>query len=287
MTTVKFQGSGVGAVAAKGVEHLPGEFGEHGGVVLAVYQETGAANSHAAFNVRHGADGSPVFSKLVDGHVMAKTLPDVVGGHTLTDDVSVVSGDVEEAAGADGGVVDQGDGTDRGAQAGTKDAEFGVALLLKPAEAAAGVADGLAVGLEGEANIGAADLVGALVALGHAAVVIGHAHFKGGDAETLNPVAEAVLALPLSVPVRENKDGGTGTGAWVRTRNDGPSGREELSVNDVVFGPRGFDGAGEGQDVFRIEAVVGGGGGGEPVVAGRDGILGILADEGAGIGMVG
>jgi len=48
---------------------------------------------------------------------------------------------------------------------------LGIALLLEPVEAAVGVLDGLAVGLEGEADVGAADLVGALVAMGHAAVV--------------------------------------------------------------------------------------------------------------------
>jgi len=107
-----------------------------------------------------------------------ETFPDVIGGHALTDDVGVVGGNVEKAAGADAFIVREGDIADRRANAGAEDAELGIALLLEPVEAAAGVLDGLAIGLEGEADIGAADLVGAFVAVGHAAVVVGHAHLR-------------------------------------------------------------------------------------------------------------
>jgi len=75
-------------------------------------------------------------------------------------------------------------------------------------EAAAGVLDGLAVGLEGESDVGAADLVSALVAVGHAAVVVGHTHFENGDAHTLNPAAETVLAVPFGVPVGRRRTAG-------------------------------------------------------------------------------
>src|SRR5713101_8810416 len=77
----EFEGAGVGSVAAKGVEHLAGEFGEHGGVVLAVDHEGGAAGAHTTLDVGHGADGGPVLAELVDGDVVAKAFPDVVGGH--------------------------------------------------------------------------------------------------------------------------------------------------------------------------------------------------------------
>ncbi len=203
MAAGEFEGARVGAVAAEGVEHLASEFGEHSGVVLAVDHESVAAGAHAAFDVGHGADGRPIVAEFVNGNVVAKAFPDVVGGHALADDVGVVGGDMEEPAGADTFIVDESDVADGGADAGAEDAKLAVALLLKPAEAAAGVLDGLAVSLKGEADVRTADLVGAFVAVGHAAVVVGHAHFENGDAETLNPVAETVLAVPFGVPVGE------------------------------------------------------------------------------------
>ncbi len=204
----ELEGAGIGAVAAKGVEHLAREMGEHGGVVLAVDHEGGTAGAHAAFDVGHGTDGGPVFAEFVDGDVVAKAFPDVIGGHALADDIGVVGGDVEETAGADAFVVNKSDVADRGADAGAEDAELGVALLFEPVEASSAILDSLAVGLQGQADIGAADLVGALVAFGHAAVVIGHAQLEDGDAEALNPAAKAVLAMPFGVPVGEEEDGG-------------------------------------------------------------------------------
>ena len=177
MAAGEFEGAGFSAMATEGIEHLAGELGEHGGVVLAVNHESGAAGTHAAFDIRHGTDGRPIFAELVDGDVVAKAFPDVVGGHALADDVGEVRGDVKETAGADAFIVDESDVADRGTDAGAEDAKLGVTLLLEPVEAAAGVLDSLAVGLEGEADVGAADLVGALVAAGHAAVVVRHAHF--------------------------------------------------------------------------------------------------------------
>jgi hypothetical protein len=281
----EFEGAGVGTVAAEGVEHLAGEFGEHGGVVLAVEHEGVASGAHAALNVGHGADGGPVVAELIDTDMVSKTFPDVIGRHTLADDIGVVGGDVEEATGADAFIVNEGDIADRRAKAGAEDAELGVTLLFEPVEAAAGVLDGLSVGLEGEADIRAADLVGALVAADHAAVVVGHAHLEDGDAHALNPVAEAVLAVPFSVPVGEEED----RGALLLPP-------KELGMNDVVFRPGRFDGTGESEDVFcfkcgrratDVEAVIGGWGGGIPVPAVLDGFVGILVDERARIGLIG
>ncbi len=195
---------------------------------------------------------------------------------------------MEEAAGADSCVVDEGDGANGRPETGAENAEFGEALLFEPAEAAAGILDGLAVGLEGQADIGAADLVGAFVAGGHAAIVVRHAHFEDSDSQALNPAAEAVLAVPFGVPVGKDEDGRTRTGPFTS--------RKELSVDGVVFGPRRFDGAGEGQDIVffmrgreatDVEMVVRGGRGGVPRGAVFDGISGVLAEEGAGIGVVG
>jgi len=84
---------------------------------------------------------------------------------------------VEKATGADGLVVGKRYIANGRADAGAEDAESCVALLLEPAEAAAGILDGLTICLEREADVWAADLVGAFVALGHAAVMVGHAHF--------------------------------------------------------------------------------------------------------------
>src|SRR5258708_32951769 len=136
-------------MAGEGVEHLASKLGEDGGVVFAVDHEGVAAGAHAALDVGHGADGGPVVAELVYGDVVAKAFPDVIGGHALADYVGVVGGDVEEAAGAEAFIVNEGDVADRGADAGAKDAEPGVALLFEPMEAAAGGLDGRAVWLGG------------------------------------------------------------------------------------------------------------------------------------------
>ena len=113
-----------------------------------------------------GLIGSPVVAEFVHRDVVAQAFPDVVRGHPLADHVGVIRGEVEEAAGFDGFVVHQGDVTDGRAEAGAKNAEPGVTLLLEPAEAAACIVDRLAVGLESQADVGATNLVGALVASG-------------------------------------------------------------------------------------------------------------------------
>src|SRR5436309_12083707 len=53
----KFEGARVGAVVAKGVEHLAGELGEHGGVVFTVEHEGVASGTHTPFDVGHWAYG--------------------------------------------------------------------------------------------------------------------------------------------------------------------------------------------------------------------------------------
>jgi hypothetical protein len=276
VAAVEFQGAGVGAMAAQGGEHLGGQFGEEGGVVLAVDHEGVLAGAQAALDVGHGADGGPEVAEFVDGDVVAQAFPDVVGGHTLADHVCEVGGDVEEAAGTEAFVVDQGDIADGGADAGTEDAQARETPLFEPAEATAGILDGLAVGLEREADVGADELVGAFVALGHAAVVVGEAHPQHSDPDALEPLAQAALAVPFGVPVGKEEDRGT----LLRCR-------EELRVDGVVLGPGGGDRAGESEDIVGSEAVVAGGGGGEPMVARFDGLLGILARELGRVGVAG
>src|SRR5712664_1487630 len=118
----------------------------------------------------------------------AQTFPHVRCCHSLTHDVGKIGRNMEEAAGANGGIVNQGDVADRGADARSENAQPRKALLLKPAQAAARVLDRLAVRLKSKADIGAYKLVGTLVPLGHAAVVVRQAHFEGADADTLQPV---------------------------------------------------------------------------------------------------
>jgi hypothetical protein len=283
----EFESAWFGAMPAEGVQHLAGERGEHGGVVLAVDHESDAAGAHAALDVGHGADGSPIFAKLVDSHMVAKALPDVVGGHTLADDVGIVGGDVEKTAGADAFVVDESDVANGRSDAGPEDAEFGIALLLKPVEAAASVLDGLAVGLKREADIGATDLVGALMAVGHAVIVIGHAHLEHSDPHALNPAAKAVLALPFGVPVGQDKDSRAGPNASSsRAGVDGFVSGKELGVDGVVFRPGRFDGTGKGENVFAIKVVIGSRRGGVPFGARLDGFASVFTDELGGIGVL-
>ncbi len=285
MAAMELEGSRFGAVAAEGVQHLVGEFREHGGVILAVDKKCVAASAHAAFHVGHRANGSPEFAQFLDGYMVPKTLPDVIGGHALADDVSVIGRDVEKAARANCRVMNESDGADGRAKAGAEDAEFGVTLLFKPAKAAAGILDGLAVGLESQTDVGAADLIGALMTAGHAAVVVGQAQLQCGDPEAGNPFAEAILAMPFGVPVGKDEDSGASRGFYRRapTARGGP----EPGVDGIVFGPGGFDGTGKGEDIFGVEAVVGGRSRGVPLVAVFNGILRVLADKSDGIGIAG
>jgi hypothetical protein len=67
--------------------------------------------------------------------------------------------------------------------------------------------DGLAVGLKCQAYVRAYELVGALVAFGHAAVMVGEAQAEDRNAYPLEPIAEAALAMPFGIPVGEEDYG--------------------------------------------------------------------------------
>src|SRR2546430_1099788 len=90
--------------------------------------------------------------------------------------------------------------------------------------------------------------------------------------------------MPFRVPVRKNEDGGAARRFDRRLPTAG--GRPEVGVNGIVLGPRRFDRAGEAEDVFGVEAIVRGGGGGIPVAAVFDGALSIGADKGTRIGLI-
>ena len=189
VAAVEGQGTGMGIVAAEGGQHLLGQSGEEGRVVFAVDHKGVFAGTQATLDVGHRANGRPVFAELVYGDMVAKGFPDVGGRHALADDVGKVGGDVEEAASTHDGIVNQSDVADGRADAGAENAEAGKTLLLEPPDAAASVLDGLAIGLEGDADVGADELVSALMAFSHAAVVVGEAHFQGSDADALEPFA--------------------------------------------------------------------------------------------------
>src|SRR5580692_4670875 len=125
VAAVELEAAGVGTMAAKGVEHLTAQLGEHGGVVLAIDEEGLAVGAHAALDVGHGADGRPVVAEFLDRDVVAKALPYVVGGHALADDVRVIGGKMQEAASFNGGIVHEGDVADGRAEAGTQNTEAG------------------------------------------------------------------------------------------------------------------------------------------------------------------
>ena len=57
-------------------------------------------------------------------------------------------------------------------------------------------------------------------------------------------------------------------------------------MDSVVFRPERFYGTGEGEDILGVEAVIGGGRGRVPLPAAFNGFAGVVADEGAGIGVV-
>jgi len=139
-------------------------------------------------------------------------------------------------------VVDEGDVADRRADAGAEDAELGVALLFEQWRQRRASWTDWRLAWRVRPMLGPQIWSGAFVTLGHAAVVVvGHAHFQDGDAETLNPAAKATLAVPFGVPVGEEKDGRACTGAlatpselkWSR-------GRERVGRGRYCFPARGI-----------------------------------------------
>jgi len=101
-------------------------------------------------------------------------------------------------------------------------------LRGKPGDCAASVGDGLTIGSNGEADVGSDEMVSAIVAGDGAAVVIGHAHAKSGNAESVEPAGERDVSMGLCIPVRKDEDG------WA-----GVSGAEEACAHRIVFGPGG------------------------------------------------
>src|SRR2546426_8515599 len=91
--------------------------------------------------------------------------------------------------------------------------------------------------------------------------------------------------MPFGIPVGKDED----RGASCRLDRGTPTagGGPEPGVDGIVFGPGGFDRTGEGEDIFGVEAVVGGRSRGVPVVAVFNGLLRVLAGESDGVGIGG
>ena len=143
-------------------------------------------------------------------------------------------------------------------------------------EGAASVGDGLAIGGDGEADVGADQVVGARVAGDGAAVVVRHAEAQSGDAENVEPAGESDVGVGLGVPVGKDQDSRAG---MFRA--------EEAGVDGVVLGPGRRVGGGEGEDAVGGKAVVGGGRGGVEVVAARESFRDPAVEEGARVGVIG
>ena len=144
----------------------------------------------------------------------------------------------------------------------------------------------MSVGLECEADVGPADLVGAFVAFGHASSMVWHAHFQRGYAEAGDPFAEAVLSVPFGVPVGkdENSRAFLGFNGWTPVSGSGP----EACVDDIVFRPgRDSIEPRESKDVLFIEVVISGWRSGEPFCAVFDRVFGVIVDKIAGVRVTG
>lgn len=263
-------------VGAEGVEELLRVLGPEGGVVAGADEQGTLAVGAEATDVGKRADRRPPAAQLVEADFGAETFPNVHGGHPGGDDVGEIGGDVEKRAGAEERFVGEGDKADGRADGGAEDAEAVVALRGEPVEGAASVGDGLAIGGDGEADVGADEVVGARVAGDGAAVVVRHAEAQSGDAENVEPAGESDVGVGLGVPVREDEDSGAG---MFRA--------EETGVDGIVLGPGRRVGGREREDAVGGEAIVGGGRDSVEVVAARESFRDPTVKEGARVGVIG
>jgi len=168
-----------------------------------------------------------------------KTLPDVIGGHGLTDYVGVVGGDVKKASGAEAVIVHEGDIADEEPMPGTEDAELGIALLFEQWRHRRASWTGLAIGLEREAGYGGRRSGRARSCRGPCGGRGRDAHLGGGMPRTLIQCAETVLVVPFGVP----NWGGR------RQRSLLLPGKSWEVGRCLFFGPGEFEGI-EGEDTF-------------------------------------
>ena len=109
---------------------------------------------------------------------------------------------MQENSGADKRVVRHGDESDRRTDTGAYQPQFSVALASKPLQASAHVENGLPVGFEREADIGAHEVVGPLVARNHSPVVIRHGKTQRGNSPAVEPLTNFHLYVPFGIPLR-------------------------------------------------------------------------------------
>lgn len=236
-------------------------------------------------NVRHGADRRPAGANLVLGNFRTHRFPDVDGGEAGGDNISEIAGHVKQSGGTNERFVRSGDAGDAGAEAGTENSERAVTARFEPAKAAAGVANCLAIGLKSKANVWANDVVGTRMAGRGALVVIRQAETKRRNAKAVQPAANVDVRRIVGVPLGEDDNRGTGSARV---------GREQTSVDAIVFGPRRMDGTGEfqfcrprGEALRRAQFVIARCFAGEPGVTGNERFRDEFAEKRARLRFVG
>src|SRR5580658_8721879 len=245
-------------VAADRGEEFVGQFVGESGVVAPADRQNLFARAVQARDVRIRTNGRKIAADFVERNFVVQRLPYVRSCESGSNHITKICGDMQERAGAQSRFMRDGEKREAGADTGAENAEAVVALLFEPAQGASRIEHRLAIGLQGEADVGAHHIIRSRMAGNGAAIVIGQAQFHGGDAELIQPPADVLLLLPTRIPLRENDYGRT---AAARVK--------QLRVQAIILRPRRGDGAGEREDVVS-ERVVVRRGGGEPFVAACD-----------------
>src|SRR5579875_54555 len=229
--------------------------------------------------VRHRADGRPEIANLLFGNLRAQRLPNVNGGQAVCDDVSKITGNVQQGRSTNQRLVRSGDAGNARAEADAHNSERAVAARREPAQTAARVANRLAIGLQREPDVRTDDVVGAWMARNRAPVVIRQTQPQRGDAEAIEPAAKLHVRSVVRVPLRQNNNCRAASGR-----------RKKSRVDAIVFRPGRLDGAGKfqflapGRAIFRRPRnEVGGRFTGEPLIAARDRFLHEIGEKRAGI----
>src|SRR5207253_3163582 len=161
-------------------------------------------------------------------------------------------------------------------------AQFPVALAGEPLQASPDVQNSLRVGFKCEADMGNDEMVGALVARNHAAVVIRHRQAQRGNSPAIEPQANFHLYIPLGVPLREHNNRGTGLARHKKPR-----------VDTIILRPARVYGAAESENAIAERAIFGRAQGVvarrirfEPFLAMWQGVRNPIAQKYAGFGII-
>jgi hypothetical protein len=250
------------------IQHLLRQFRQHRGIVLPINHEAVSIRAHTSFDIRHRADRGPIFPQLIHRHVMPQTFPHVIGSHALAHHIRVIGRNVKEAARANRFIVHQRDISDRRPDARTQQSEPLISLLLQPPQTSPRILHRLPIRLKRQPNIRPADLVRAFVPVGHAPVVIRHAHLYRGNSQPLNPFAKPPLSMPLGIPVRQHQHGRPIFLPW-----------KNLCVDNIVFRPRRLYGTGKRKHILPVHSKIGRRSRGKPLMTRLNRMSRILAQE--------